>query len=148
MQRRKHKTDNKLSTKRYLIMTYSVEFDQIHYPLPLSYNGIADPAMLKTQLRELKIENHKLRRDALQGSSIQGIESDYERILLENKQLRKELKQCHDLLKGAENSNVSKELKVLQKLVQNLEVSFVVSVIDDDNGDEGHNDHELFLWYG
>ena len=129
-------------------MTYSVEFDQIHYPLPLSYNGIADPAMLKTQLRELKIENHKLRRDALQGSSIQGIESDYERILLENKQLRKELKQCHDLLKGTENSNVSKELKVLQKLVQNLEVSFVVSVIDDDNCDEGHNDHELFLWYG
>ena len=129
-------------------MTYSVEFDQIHYPLPLSYNGIADPAILKTQLRELKIENHKLRRDALQGSSIQGIESDYERILLENKQLRKELKQCHDLLKGTENSNVSKELKVLQKLVQNLEVSFVVSVIDDDNGDEGHNDHELLLWFG
>ena len=129
-------------------MTYSVEFDQIHYPLPLSYNGIADPAILKTQLRELKIENHKLRRDALQGSSIQGIESDYERILLENKQLRKELKQCHDLLKGTENSNVSKELKVLQKLVQNLEVSFVVSVIDDDNGDEDDNDHELFLWYG
>ena len=129
-------------------MTYSVEFDQIHYPLPLSYNGIADPAILKTQLRELKIENHKLRRDALQGSSIQGIESDYERILLENKQLRKELKQCHDLLKGTENSNVSKELKVLQKLVQNLEVSFVVSVIDDDNGDEDDNYHELFLWYG
>ena len=129
-------------------MTYSVEFDQIHYPLPLSYNGIADPAILKTQLRVLKIENHKLRRDALQGSSIQGIESDYERILLENKQLRKELKQCHDLLKGTENSNVSKELKVLQKLVQNLEVSFVVSVIDDDNGDEDDNYHELFLWYG
>ena len=129
-------------------MTYSVEFDQIHYPLPLSYNGIADPAILKTQLRELKIENHKLRRDALQGSSIQGIESDYERILLENKQLRKELKQCHDLLKGTENSNVSKELKVLQKLVQNLEVSFVISVLDDDNGDEDDNYHELFLWYG
>ena len=110
-------------------MTYSVEFDQIHYPLPLSYNGIADPTILKTQLRELKLENHKLRQNALQGSSIQGIESDYERILLENKQLRKELKQCHDLLKGTENSNVSKELKVLQKLVQNLEVSLVTRMI-------------------
>ena len=34
----KEKSD-KLQTKRYLIMTYTVEFDQIHYPLPLTYTG-------------------------------------------------------------------------------------------------------------
>ena len=28
---------NKKSNKRYMILTYMVEFDKIHYPLPLAY---------------------------------------------------------------------------------------------------------------
>ena len=35
-----------LNSKRYLILTYSVEFDRIHYPLPLPYLGKPDPVAL------------------------------------------------------------------------------------------------------
>ncbi|NWT04943.1 CCD61 protein, partial [Mionectes macconnelli] len=41
-----------LSTKRYLILVYSVEFDRIHYPLPLPYAGRPDLATLVRELRE------------------------------------------------------------------------------------------------
>jgi len=42
---RKQKADARLSTnpnqvkntKRYMILTYSVEYDKVHYPLPLNY---------------------------------------------------------------------------------------------------------------
>ncbi|XP_075302232.1 centrosomal protein CCDC61 isoform X3 [Opisthocomus hoazin] len=51
-------TASPLSTKRYLILVYSVEFDRIHYPLPLSYVGRPDPAAL---LRELRQELVRLR---------------------------------------------------------------------------------------
>ena len=40
-----------LNSKRYLILTYSVEFDRIHYPLPLPYLGKPDPvALLRVRL--------------------------------------------------------------------------------------------------
>ena len=35
-----------LNSKRYLILTYSVEFDRIHYPLPLPYLGKPNPVAL------------------------------------------------------------------------------------------------------
>jgi len=42
---RKQKTDGRASVsqdraknmKRYMILTYSVEYDKVHYPLPLNY---------------------------------------------------------------------------------------------------------------
>ncbi|NXP17605.1 CCD61 protein, partial [Scytalopus superciliaris] len=45
-------TSSPLSTKRYLILVYSVEFDRIHYPLPLPYAGRLDLATLVQELRE------------------------------------------------------------------------------------------------
>ncbi|NXW66185.1 CCD61 protein, partial [Eurystomus gularis] len=50
-----------LSAKRYLILVYSVEFDRIHYPLPLPYVGRPDPAALHRLVRELKEELVQLR---------------------------------------------------------------------------------------
>ncbi|NXJ58389.1 CCD61 protein, partial [Spizaetus tyrannus] len=50
-----------LSTKRYLILVYSVEFDRIHYPLPLPYTGRPDPAALRKLVRELRDELAQLR---------------------------------------------------------------------------------------
>ncbi|NWV49323.1 CCD61 protein, partial [Daphoenositta chrysoptera] len=41
-----------LSTKRYLILIYSVEFDRIHYPLPLPYAGRPDLLALVRELQE------------------------------------------------------------------------------------------------
>ncbi|KAM6307757.1 centrosomal protein CCDC61 [Podargus strigoides] len=45
-----------LHAKRYLILLYSVEFDRIHYPLPLPYAGPADPAALREELVQLRDE--------------------------------------------------------------------------------------------
>lgn len=45
-----------LSAKRYLILIYTVEFDRIHYPLPLPYLGKPDPAELQKEIRALRSE--------------------------------------------------------------------------------------------
>ncbi|KAM6038290.1 LOW QUALITY PROTEIN: centrosomal protein CCDC61 [Chlamydotis macqueenii] len=62
-----------LGAKRYLILVYSVEFDRIHYPLPLPYAGRLDgaalhgPAQLRARRGESRPdpENRRL-RDKLQ----------------------------------------------------------------------------------
>ncbi|XP_065589582.1 centrosomal protein CCDC61 isoform X2 [Cyrtonyx montezumae] len=54
-----------LSSKRYLILVYCVEFDRIHYPLPLPYAGEADMAVLRRLVREQQDELTQL-RDELQ----------------------------------------------------------------------------------
>ncbi|XP_061104870.1 centrosomal protein CCDC61 isoform X2 [Conger conger] len=50
-----------LSAKRYLILIYTVEFDRIHYPLPLPYQGKPDPAALQREIRALRAELCALR---------------------------------------------------------------------------------------
>lgn len=40
--------------KRYLILTYTVEFDRVHYPLPLAYEEDPNPAALKATIRRLR----------------------------------------------------------------------------------------------
>ncbi|XP_041657553.1 centrosomal protein CCDC61 isoform X1 [Cheilinus undulatus] len=45
-----------LTAKRYLILIYTVEFDRIHYPLPLPYVGKPDPAVLQREVRALRAE--------------------------------------------------------------------------------------------
>ncbi|NWX27565.1 CCD61 protein, partial [Notiomystis cincta] len=61
-----------LNTKRYLILVYSVEFDRIHYPLPLPYAGRPDLVALVrelqeqlAQLRAQHLEETQRLRDAL-----------------------------------------------------------------------------------
>ncbi|KAJ7995932.1 hypothetical protein DPEC_G00231830 [Dallia pectoralis] len=49
-----------LSAKRYLILIYTVEFDRIHYPLPLPYHGKPDPAALQKEIRALRTELNSL----------------------------------------------------------------------------------------
>ena len=42
--------------KRYLILTYNVEFDRIHYPLALSFCGYPDPTVLQGIIRKQQVE--------------------------------------------------------------------------------------------
>lgn len=44
------------NNKRYLILTYSSEFDRVHYPLPLIYEEHPDPVRLKEIIRELRMQ--------------------------------------------------------------------------------------------
>ncbi|XP_072202564.1 centrosomal protein CCDC61 isoform X2 [Excalfactoria chinensis] len=50
-----------LSSKRYLILIYCVEFDRIHYPLSLAYVGEADVAALRRLVQEQQDELAQLR---------------------------------------------------------------------------------------
>lgn len=53
---RGHQQSSALTAKRYLILIYTVEFDRIHYPLPLPYVGKPDPAVLQKEIRALRAE--------------------------------------------------------------------------------------------
>ncbi|XP_030603204.1 centrosomal protein CCDC61 isoform X2 [Archocentrus centrarchus] len=53
---RSHQQPSALTAKRYLILIYTVEFDRIHYPLPLPYVGKPDPAVLQKEIRALRAE--------------------------------------------------------------------------------------------
>ncbi|KAM6907450.1 centrosomal protein CCDC61 isoform 2-T2 [Xenentodon cancila] len=53
---RGHQQSSALTAKRYLILVYTVEFDRIHYPLPLPYAGKPDPATLQKEIRALRAE--------------------------------------------------------------------------------------------
>ena len=54
-------SSTKLSTKRYLILIYSAEYDRIYYPLSLRYCGKPDPNILLEQIHRLATENQLLK---------------------------------------------------------------------------------------
>ncbi|KPP73088.1 coiled-coil domain-containing protein 61-like [Scleropages formosus] len=58
---RPHSLSSAISAKRYLILIYTVEFDRIHYPLPLPYLGKPDPAVLQREIQALRAELAALR---------------------------------------------------------------------------------------
>lgn len=51
----------KSSTKRYLILIYTVEYDRIYYPLSLHYCAKPDPNLLLEQIDQLARENQLLK---------------------------------------------------------------------------------------
>ncbi|XP_050948207.1 centrosomal protein CCDC61 isoform X1 [Labeo rohita] len=74
-----------LSAKRYLILIYTVEFDRIHYPLPLPYLGKPDPAELQREIRALRSELKTL-----------GLRGDHKVSDQETRKLRAELALVRD----------------------------------------------------
>lgn len=48
------------NNRRYLIVTYTVEFDRIHYPLALEYCGLPDPRILQETIHRLEKQVHDL----------------------------------------------------------------------------------------
>ncbi|KAK9839702.1 hypothetical protein WJX81_007090 [Elliptochloris bilobata] len=44
------------ASKRYLIMTYAVEYDRVHYPLPLAFEARPDPDRLRATVAGLRAE--------------------------------------------------------------------------------------------
>lgn len=61
-------SSSKAKAKRYLILTYNVEFDRIHYPLALSYCGQPDPKLLQDIIRKLQAELDSNRNQVLSGN--------------------------------------------------------------------------------
>jgi len=53
--------DRAKNMKRYMILTYSVEYDKVHYPLPLNFEENPDVGVLKNTIRRLRMEIEDLK---------------------------------------------------------------------------------------
>ncbi|XP_025920082.1 coiled-coil domain-containing protein 61 isoform X2 [Apteryx rowi] len=113
-----------LSSKRYLILIYSVEFDRIHYPLPLPYVGKPDPVALQKVIRELKEELALLKarpgkdfRDA----EIRRLRDELQRTLEEKQAVESAVLGLQEEMRLVARSCAAKEVKALKKIVQSLE---------------------------
>ncbi|CAN0083073.1 unnamed protein product, partial [Heterosigma akashiwo] len=91
---------SKGSSKRFLILTYVVEFDRVHYPLPLAYESQANPQTLLRTITRLKKElarNQKNTEPVDLASSYQQeaqtteLKKEFKRIVSENEQLKLQL---------------------------------------------------------
>ncbi|XP_071787196.1 centrosomal protein CCDC61-like [Asterias amurensis] len=113
-----------LSAKRYLIVTYTVEFDRIHYPLPLPYQGKPDPVALQDTVRELKKEIRKMQSQVhsdFRSNELQRLKKDYEDLLKEKQNLDDEFLQYRREVKNTSKGTAVKEVRILKTVVRNLE---------------------------
>ncbi|XP_054938940.1 centrosomal protein CCDC61 isoform X2 [Physeter macrocephalus] len=115
-----------LNSKRYLILIYSVEFDRIHYPLPLPYQGKPDPVVLRGIIRSLKEELSRLRgldgqdtRDSRE-TEIWHLREQVSRLAAEKRELEVQLgRSCEEALAGRA---ARQEVEALRGLVRGLEL--------------------------
>ena len=97
---------NNTNNKRYLILTYVVEFDKVHYPLPLSFVDMPDVDALKNTIRRLRSEIEDMGKANKVGGStgnsfFSGQEKDNREnvinsLRLENEYLRQKVKKVEE----------------------------------------------------
>ncbi|CAH1792840.1 unnamed protein product [Owenia fusiformis] len=113
-----------LNTKRYLILTYSVEFDRIHYPLPLPYMGKPDPKSLQETIRDLRAEIKSLKQHSSSDYRLRELDKyrkDYELVLQEKEDLEADFLKFRRELKNTTTGNAAKEIRILKNVIKNLE---------------------------
>uniref|UniRef100_A0A8C7APH6 Centrosomal protein CCDC61 n=1 Tax=Neovison vison TaxID=452646 RepID=A0A8C7APH6_NEOVI len=115
-----------LNSKRYLILIYSVEFDRIHYPLPLPYQGKPDPVVLQGIIRSLKEELGRLRgldgpdaRDTRE-KEIWHLREQVSRLASEKRELEAQLGQSRE--EALAGRAARQEAEALRGLVRGLEL--------------------------
>lgn len=115
-----------LNSKRYLILTYTVEFDRIHYPLPLPYVGKPDPRLLQEQVRVLRAEIKALKSQTPASSEVKS--KDLEKLRKEMDALRKEKDDIENEfltyrreMKNTNQGTALKELKMFKSMARQLE---------------------------
>ncbi|XP_004867178.1 coiled-coil domain-containing protein 61 isoform X2 [Heterocephalus glaber] len=115
-----------LNSKRYLILIYSVEFDRIHYPLPLPYQGKPDPVVLQGIIRSLKEELSRLRgldaQDArdTRDTEIWHLREQVSRLASEKRELEAQL--GHSREEALAGRAARQEAEQLRGLVRGLEL--------------------------
>ncbi|XP_028396331.1 coiled-coil domain-containing protein 61-like [Dendronephthya gigantea] len=118
------RSTSQLSTKRYLILTYTVEFDRIHYPLPLPYVGKPDPVHLQDMNRKLKDEiknlKNQLTKEA-QSYQAEKKQKQLDNLLNEKENVEKEFNAFQREVKHSSLADTAKEIRVLKKVIKNLE---------------------------
>ncbi|KAF0716585.1 Aste57867_2763 [Aphanomyces stellatus] len=96
-----------LNNKRYLILTYAVEFDRVHYPLPLNYVETPSPAMLQKTIRRLK----QLLADTRTTDGNPHMDKKLVGMQEENASLRLRLQQLEDIRSVQEDGSAIQVLK-------------------------------------
>uniref|UniRef100_A0A4W2CL14 Centrosomal protein CCDC61 n=2 Tax=Bos indicus x Bos taurus TaxID=30522 RepID=A0A4W2CL14_BOBOX len=115
-----------LNSKRYLILIYSVEFDRIHYPLPLPYQGKPDPVVLQGIIRSLKEELSRLRgldgQDTRDGreTEIWHLREQVSRLVSEKRELEAQLGRLRE--EAVTGRAARQEVESLRGLVRGLEL--------------------------
>ncbi|XP_076268257.1 centrosomal protein CCDC61-like [Rhynchophorus ferrugineus] len=116
------------SNKRYLIITYVVEFDKIRYPLPLEYCGPPDPVILQSTIRRLEVELAKTKEELImknnngEARKMYFLQQRVDELVEENRSLQEEINHLTKCI-GKKPKN---QILSLQKAVSNLEKSVVL----------------------
>ncbi|OMJ94512.1 hypothetical protein SteCoe_2286 [Stentor coeruleus] len=113
----------KLLSKRFLILTFTGEFERVHYPLPLTFEDAPDVETMKKTISRLRSELEKAK-------TLQGLNFDPESLLKENEELKQLVKKYeHNQTlaavprKGAvEIDNLIKESKLLEQENEKLQL--------------------------
>ena len=116
-------SNSKLQTKRYLILTFSGEFERVHYPLPLSFEEAPNIETLQKTILRLKAELDQAKR-------VKELELDPLKLLQENEDLKQQVKKFeHNQIlaavprKGAvEIDNLIRESKLLEQENESLKL--------------------------
>ncbi|XP_033465420.1 centrosomal protein CCDC61 isoform X4 [Epinephelus lanceolatus] len=122
---RGHQQASALTAKRYLILIYTVEFDRIHYPLPLPYVGKPDPAALQKEVRALRAELSTISSHGLNKSAeleIQRLRAELARVKEEKEAMAKVLER---LQIGGSGSTSGQEDWRARDVVRTLEEQLV-----------------------
>ncbi|KAL5263720.1 hypothetical protein ACHWQZ_G008931 [Mnemiopsis leidyi] len=106
--------------KRYLILTYKVKYDTVHYPLPLQYSGKMSPTELQDNVTKLQTEIEHLKNQIISVSSPKK-KMKHSSCCAENFELRKEL----ESLKKLGKKDQSKLINTLQEALKNLESDLI-----------------------
>ncbi|XP_069602916.1 centrosomal protein CCDC61 isoform X1 [Ranitomeya imitator] len=111
-----------LTSKRYLILIYSVEFDRIHYPLPLPYIGKPDPVHLRQVIRGLKDELAALKLapgEESRETEIRRLREELQRVTQEKQEAELSLQRVQDM--EIPNGKEASHVRILKRAVQTLE---------------------------
>ncbi|EDV23658.1 uncharacterized protein TRIADDRAFT_57087 [Trichoplax adhaerens] len=121
-----HPPSTSLANKRYIILTYTVEFDRIHYPLPLRYQGKPDPALLQETIRNLREENRQLqaktnRSSSYRNSDVIKMQKQIDKLKQEKEEIEEAFIEYRREIESTSKADITKEIKVLKKIIKNLE---------------------------
>ncbi|RHY67671.1 hypothetical protein DYB34_009168, partial [Aphanomyces astaci] len=103
-----------LNNKRYLILTYAVEFDRVHYPLPLNFVENPSPAMLQRTIRRLKQTLLETRTSSIDGPANKTLAS----MQAENASLRLRIQQLQDTREDNQDDLSSSVVHLKRQLQQ------------------------------
>ncbi|XP_054287558.1 centrosomal protein CCDC61-like [Macrosteles quadrilineatus] len=123
------------NNRRYLMVTYTVEFDRIHYPLALEYCGPPDPRVLQETIERLEKQVAELQFQLVNNdyanikSEIDALQKRVVNITTENVSLKEQIKKLTSL---KINKDCHKEIYALQNHINELEdkLHFEKSVVD------------------